>query len=170
MHDACNGRSESNPPANDNICVHGSIQWKDDMNKSAKLDMSRVFSKGHMPDEVLDEALIRWNGTCDDPVLRKKIIDSMKEQVVARFQYDYKAQFNIETGDIVFNVGNDDDFDDSNEKSNLWSLELRKGKSGGLKPDKHGDDIDSIARKCERLCREYVWTALSYSAAGVADA
>lgn len=136
----------------------------------AKLNMKEVFPDDNTADKIFNDALRRWGGSVNDcdANIRKAVMLAMKEQVEARFQYDYKASFDMLTGSIVFTVGKDSDWDDSNENSNLFSLEIRsKGKNGGLIPDKHGDTLDAIVHDCEKLCRDYAWVALSYSAAGV---
>lgn len=134
-----------------------------------KIDMKRVFPKGSGRDKVFDDAIVRWGGNVSDvsDASRRSVMIAMREQVEARFAYDYKASFNMQTGEIAFPVGDDGDWDESNEDSRLWSLNPRRGRSGGLTPDKHGDTLDDICRQCERICRDYAWVALSYSAAGV---
>lgn len=140
--------------------------------KKSSLNLNNVYTPGHSAEDVFKEALNRWNGSAYnysklDIDLKNTTMQAMREQVEARFAYDYKANLNLETGEIVFNIGNDDDFDESNEESQLWSLEMRHGRNGGLKPDKHGSSIEEITHECEHICREYIWIALSYSAAGI---
>lgn len=133
-----------------------------------KLDMSKVFPDNDSKDKIFNDAIIRWGGKIEDvdDTTRRAVMMAMCEQVEARFAYDYKASFNMQTGEIAFPVCQDDDWDESNENSHLYSLSSRHGRSGGLIPDKHGDTIDDICRQCERICRDYAWVALSYSAAG----
>lgn len=139
--------------------------------------MERVFPEGRTPDDIFNEAMKRWGG---DPAhvsdeVRRTVMMAMKEQVVARFSYDYLASFDYSSGIITFSatVENESERDEGTEITNPetmeWSLLPYRKKSGGLIQVEDGCSFDEVIDSCEAICRKFAWVALSYSAAGVID-
>lgn len=158
----------------------------------AKMNMDSIASNERIR-SIFQEALIRWGGrkkfgnyAVDDNTY-SKIIESLKNQVEARFVYDYKAYLDYNTGVIKFVVKMDyhnskNNSSDTNDElikgyvdesfyrnNNKWVLRRKKNGIKGLAVDENGKPMSEIIKECEKACEEYIYVALSYSAASLVD-
>lgn len=156
----------------------------------AKMNMDSIASNERIR-SIFQEALIRWGGrkkfgnyTVNDNAY-SEIIESLKNQVEARFVYDYKAYLDYNTGIIKFVVKMD--YHKNNDASNdeliegyvdesfyrnndKWILRRKKNGVKGLAVDENnGKPMPEIIKECEKACEEYIYVALSYSAASLVD-
>lgn len=125
----------------------------------ASLDMGKLNDENN-PDSIIAESVRRWGSHNPSAAERERILQWMREQVKARFLYDYKAALDMDSGRIVFQTSQNDA-----KLGRPWSLPS-EGRAG-LSHDDNGEDMNAILRKCEASYTEYTHTAISYSIAGL---
>jgi len=125
----------------------------------AFLNMRRLNDEND-PDSIISECVSRWGSHKPSDDERERILQWMREQVKARFLYDYKASLDMDSGRIVFQVSQDD-----SKKGGPWIISSER--RAGLTHDDNGGDMDSVVSQCEKSYTEYAHTAISYSIAGL---
>ena len=125
----------------------------------AFLNMRRLNDEND-PDSIISECVSRWGSPKPSDDERERILQWMREQVKARFLYDYKASLDMDSGRIVFQVSQDD-----SDKGGPWIISSKR--RAGLTHDDNGGDMDSVIGQCEKSYTEYAHTAISYSIAGL---
>lgn len=123
------------------------------------LDMGRLNSRNET-DIIIAESANRWGARKPSTGEKNRIIQWMRDQVKARFLYDYKADLDMDSGRIVFQTSQDDE-----DRGGPWILPA-DGRTG-LAHDDNGVSMDTVLRQCEDSYTEYTHTAISYSMAGL---
>lgn len=125
----------------------------------AFLDMKRLNDENN-PDSIIADCVHRWGSRSPSADERARILQWMRDQVKARFLYDYKASLDMDSGRIIFQVSQDDF-----ERGGPWIISSKR--RVGLTHDDNGGDMDSVVSQCEKSYAEYANTAISYSIAGL---